>query len=175
VWALLIPAGAAAFGAYTANRGYGFFASLHAQHVYWQHRFTDPVAAIGDGLKTAWHQLQGLATGHVTDATRGASILQVLVLLVACLGLGGVFRTLPPAYGIYVLLGLLVPLWSPTAGDPLRGLGRYASMMFPQFMWLGGWAVQHRAERVLLVVSAVLLAGFTIQFATWHVVGSIPT
>jgi hypothetical protein len=48
-------------------------------------------------------------------------------------------------------------------------------MMFPLFMWLGAWAHERGVERGLLIVSAVLLAGFTVQFATWHLVGSIPT
>jgi hypothetical protein len=60
-------------------------------------------------------------------------------------------------------------------GDPLRGLDRYASMMFPLFMWLGAWAHERRVESPLVAVSALLLAGFTVQFATWHLVGSIPT
>ncbi len=174
LWALIIPGGAALFGAYTAARGFGFFASFHAQHLYWQHRFSGPLVAVWDGLKAAWLQVKALVGGHLTDATRGASVLQVIVLLVSCLGLAGVARRLPPAYVVYVGLGLLVPLWSPTVGDPLRGLDRYASMMFPLFMWLGAWAHERRVESPLVVFSAVLLAGFTVQFATWHVVGSIP-
>ena len=175
LWALLIPAGGVLFGAYTAARGFGFFASFHAQHIFWQHRFSGPIAAVWHGLTAASDQVKALATGHLTDATRGASVLQVIVLAVSCVGLVGVARRLPPAYAVYVGLGLLVPLWSPTVGDPLRGLDRYASMMFPLFMWLGAWAHERRVESPLVAVSALLLAGFTVQFATWHLVGSIPT
>jgi hypothetical protein len=175
LWALLIPAGAAAFGLYTAARGYGFFASPHAQHLYWQHRFTGPISAIVDGVRAAWHQLSALVSGSLTDATRGSAVLQVVVLAVACVAIVGIARRLPPAYAAYVVLGLLVPLSSPTVGDPLRGLDRYASMMFPLFMWLGTWSFERRLNRPLLALSVVLLAAFTVQFATWHVVGSIPT
>jgi hypothetical protein len=175
LWALLIPAGGAVFGAYTAARGFGFFASFHAQHLFWQHRFSGPLVAAWDGLKAAWLQIKAVLTGHLTASTRAPSVLQVIVLLVSCLGLAGVARRLPPVYAVYVGLGLLVPLWSPTVGDPLRGLDRYASMMFPLFMWLGAWGRERQLESPLVMLSAVLLAGFTVQFATWHLVGSIPT
>jgi Mannosyltransferase (PIG-V) len=174
-WTLLIPAGLALFCAYTALRGFGFTASFSAQHNYWQHRFTGPLTGIWQGLEAAWHQLKALISGNLTANNRTPATLQVVVLGISIAGLVGVFRRLPPAYGVYVLLGLLAPLSSPTVGDPLRGLDRYASMMFPLFMWLGAWATGRRFERPLVIGFAVLLALFTIQFATWHLVGTIPS
>ncbi len=174
-WTLLIPAGLALFCAYTALRGFGFMASFNAQHSYWQHRFTGPVSGIWHGLEAAWHQLKAFVSGNLTANNRTPATLQVVVLIASIVGLVGVFRRLPLAYGAYVLLGLLIPLSSPTIGDPLRGLDRYASMMFPLFMWLGAWAAGRKVERGLVIGFAVLLALFTIQFATWHMVGTIPS
>ncbi len=173
-WMLLIPAGLAAFCIYTASDGFGLLASLHAQHSYWQHRFTGPLSGIWQGLQAAWHQVKAALSGNLTAENRTPATLQIVVLAVSIAGLVGVFRRLPPAYGTYVLLGLLIPLSSPTIGDPLRGLDRYASMMFPLFMWLGVWAAGRKVERPLVIGFAVLLALFTIQFATWHMVGTIP-
>jgi hypothetical protein len=173
-WMLLIPAGLALFCAYTAQRGFGFTASFSAQHTYWQHRFTGPITGVWHGLEAAWHQIRAVFSGNLTANNRTPATLQIVVLAVSVVALVGVFRTLPPAYGAYVLLGLLIPLSSPTIGDPLRGLDRYASMMFPLFMWLGAWAAGRKVERPLVIGFAVLLALFTIQFATWHMVGTIP-
>jgi len=175
LWSLLIPAGLAAFCAYTALRGFGFTATFRAQHTFWQHQFKGPLTGAWDGLVAAWHELKALLEGNTAATYRSPAILQLGVLVASVLALIGVFRRLPIAYGTYVLLGLLVPLSSPTAGDPLRGLDRYASMMFPLFMWAGAWASGTRRARPLLIISGVLLAGFTIQFVTWHIVGTVPS
>jgi hypothetical protein len=45
-------------------------------------------------------------------------------------------------------------------------------MRFPLFMCAAAWAVERGTERKLLVISVLLLAFFTIQFATWQWVGS---
>lgn len=175
LWSLLIPAGLAAFCVYTALRGFGLTATFRAQHIYWQHQFKGPFAGAWDGLVAAWHEAKALLSGNTGPAYRTPAILQLGVLAASVVALVGLFRRLPAAYGTYVLLGLLIPLSSPTVGDPLRGLDRYASMMFPLFMWLALWAGTRRRARVLLAVFGLLLVAFTVQFATWHIVGTIPS
>jgi hypothetical protein len=39
-------------------------------------------------------------------------------------------------------------------------------------MWLGAWATERGRVRPLLAVSIALLVFFTLQFATWHWVGT---
>ncbi len=150
LWLALIPGGLAAFCAYSAVKGFGFTATFHAQHVA-GHRYTSPFEGIWQGVLSARHHLRKLA-----------------VLFVSIVALVGVLRRLPPAYGVYVLLGLLIPLSSPSVGDPLRGLPRYVSMLFPLFMWAGAWSA-HRWFKPLVLAGAILLLTIsTIQFATWH-------
>jgi hypothetical protein len=57
-------------------------------------------------------------------------------------------------------------------GNPFEGLARYEMVLFPLYMWLAAWAVERRLNRPLLLGCCALLAFFTAQFATWHVVGS---
>jgi hypothetical protein len=100
------------------------------------------------------------------------SLFQSVTLLLAIGGLAGVLRRLPIAYGAYVAVGLMVALSTPTAGDPLRGLARYASVLFPLQMWLGAWSSERGMKHTLVRGSAVLMILFSVEFATWHVVGA---
>src|SRR5207248_2438405 len=115
LWAMLIPAGLAAFAAYLALRGLGPLAFLHAQERFSQHELVGPVVGLSKGLQSAWHELT-----HGAMGTNHQSIVGATALGVAVVALVGIFRRLPPAYGAYVVLGLMVPLSSPTIGDPLK-------------------------------------------------------
>jgi len=42
-------------------------------------------------------------------------------------------------------------------------------VLFPLSMWFAGWLAAHpRAQRPALAASALLMAFFVAQFATWH-------
>ncbi len=101
------------------------------------------------------------------------------------------FRYLPLAYSAYLAAGIILPLWSPSAVHPLMSMHRFALILFPAFIVLalvGQWRPLHgaratlaRARRrpppgyrpvpilhgLIVVLSALLLAFFTIQFASW--------
>ena len=173
LWALLIPVGTAAFAAYLVFRGFGPLAFIHSQQHFSQHRLTVPVLTIWYGLAAAWHQTGLVLTGPSIAAQSSQAIFQCAALLVAGAALVGTLRRLPIAYGAYALLGLGVALSSPTVGDPLVGLARYATVLFPLYMYGGAWASERRVLPTMLVGSAVLLAVCTVQFATWHVVGTL--
>ena len=81
----------------------------------------------------------------------------------------GVLRLLPLAYGVYVLAALALPLSYPVASQPLMSLPRFLVVLFPLSIWLAAWLAEHpRARAPALVVSALLMAVFVAQFATWH-------
>lgn len=87
------------------------------------------------------------------------------ILLIA-LGLAAL-RSLPAAYSTYLAAGIVLPLWSPSAVHPLMSMHRFTLVLFPAFIvlaLLGKWRPVHGA---IVVVSALLLAFFTIQFASW--------
>jgi hypothetical protein len=81
----------------------------------------------------------------------------------------GVIRVLPLAYGAYVLAALAVPLSYPASPEPLMSLPRYLVVLFPLSIWLASWlAARPRARLPVLAASAVLMAIFVAEFATWH-------
>jgi hypothetical protein len=172
LWSALIPAGAALVPAYMSLRGLGAAATLHAQEKYSDHAITLPIVGAWQGIVAAWHQLTHQYSAFPPGTYSGQECLQLAALVVGCIALVGVFRRLPPAYGVYVALDFALHLSTPTVGDPLRGFDRYASLRFPLFMWLGAWAVERRRVRPLLAVSTVMLVLFTAQFASWHWVGT---
>jgi Mannosyltransferase (PIG-V) len=172
LWAALIPAGAAAFAGYLALRGYGSGSAVHAQQHILGHRFVVPVVGAWDGLVAGWHQLMLQVAGADPARYHTQSVFQSVALLVATGALVGVLRRLPIAYGAYVAVGLMIALSTPTNGDPLRGLARYESVLFPLQMWAGAWATERGVERTLVLGSCVLLVLFTAEFSTWHVVGA---
>jgi Mannosyltransferase (PIG-V) len=172
LWAALIPAGSLLFAAYLAARGYGLDGSLAAQRTFWHHEFVSPLEGVWDGVRAAWLQLRLEVQGVHLTAAQADALPMLATLGVTLVALVGVFRRMPAAYGAYVLLSLLQVLSAPTGGDPLRDLARYASVWFPLFMWAGAWAVEHRAQRRLVIISAALLVLTTAQFACWSVVGT---
>ncbi len=65
-----------------------------------------------------------------------------------------VFRRLGPAMGCYVAIGILIPF----SGNALEGIGRYASTLFPVFVYLGGAVRSQRTHDALLIGSSLWLA-----------------
>jgi Mannosyltransferase (PIG-V) len=172
MWAALIPVGTAGFSGYLALRGYGPLAFLHAQSQFSHHVTTFPIITVWNGALIAWQQLKLGLHGVVGLVSPTQSVVGIVALGAAAVALWGVFRRLPFAYGAYIVIGLLVPLSSPTVGDPLKGLARYETVLFPLYMAAAAWATERGMRRPLLLGFGALLIFFTVQFATWHIVGS---
>jgi Mannosyltransferase (PIG-V) len=168
LWLVLIPAAAALVPTYMLLRGLGPAATLSAQEKYSDHAIVFPLVGAWQGLVGAWHQLMNFQTGTYS----GQEVFQFAALILGCVALVGVFRRLPLAYGVYVALDFVLNLSTPTVSDTLLGFDRYASLRFPLFMWLGAWASERKRMRPLLAISLAMLAFFTVQFATWHWVGT---
>ena len=174
-WLALAPAALGAYLAYLVARGYGALAPLvqqtGAQH---QHRMAGPIETILAAVRTALAGVRALDLGRIYRPTLGGplpsgveSILLLAVLVVAVIALVAAFRRLPLAYGAYACAALLVSTWSPVAGQPLKSVDRYTLTIFPLWMVAGAWISERRLTRATLLVSAVLLAFWTFQFATW--------
>jgi hypothetical protein len=171
LWSALIPGGLGLFSIYLTLRGFGPTGMLRAQEQFSAHHLAGPLAGIWQGTTAAWHELMLETSGMAPSTYSNQAMLQFATLLLSGAATIGVLRRLPPAYGAYVLLGLLVPLSSPTLGDPLRGLDRYVALLFPLYMWSGAWAGERRLVRTAVLAMSGILILFTVQFATWHWVG----
>lgn len=172
LWAALIPAGTAAFSAYLMLQGYQPLAFFDAQTRLLHHGTMLPLITAWNGALSAWQQLKLGFEGTVGIVSQTQSLVGLIALGAAVLAFWGVCRRLPLAYAAYVAVGLLVPLSSPTVGDPFKGLARYETVLFPLYMAAAAWAGERGTRRPLLIGCAVLLVVFTAQFATWHIVGS---
>ena len=160
------------YSGYLTLRGYGPLEFLHAQTRFTHHVLGLPVVTVWNGAVSAWQELKFGFSGVVGLASSTQSVVGILALAAALIALREVFRRLPLAYGAFIVVGLLVPLSSPTVGDPLKGLARYETVLFPLYMVAAAWAVERGTRRPLLVGCGVLLIFFTAQFATWHIVGA---
>jgi hypothetical protein len=135
---------------------------------------------VWDGLRAAFdgaRQLLSFQRQHVyfpiaagsPFVSAGHNLLLLAFLLAAIPAVAGVVRRLPLAYGAYVIAALALPLSYPVAAQPLMSLPRFLVVLFPLNIWLAGWlALRPRAQRPVLMLSALLMAGFVAQFATWH-------
>jgi hypothetical protein len=179
LWLGLVPAGVIVYGVGLALAGGDALAPFHAQDVWGRH-FAGPYVGVWDGLRAAFdgaRQLLSFQRQHVyfpipagsPFVSAGHNLILLAFLLAAIPAVVGVVRRLPLAYGAYVIAALALPLSYPVSAQPLMSLPRFLVVLFPLNIWLAGWlAVRPRAQKPVLVLSALLMAGFVAQFATWH-------
>lgn len=179
LWLGLVPAGLVAYMAYLGLSGGDALSPFHAQEVWGRH-FAGPYLAMWDGLQAGFEgarQLLSMQQTHAYFTVGGGSafvgaehnLLLLAFLVAAVVATVGVLRTLPLAYGVYVIAALALPLSYPVTSQPLMSLPRFLVVLFPLSMWFASWlAARPRAQLPALVVSALLMAVFVAQFATWH-------
>ena len=136
--------------------------------------------AVWDGLKAAFEgarQLLSMQRAHLYFPAGGEdpfvaashNLILFAFLAAAVPAVIGVLRTLPLAYGAYLLAALALPLSYPVSSQPLMSLPRFLLVLFPLFIWLASWLARHpRAQLPALACSAALMVLFGAQFATWH-------
>jgi hypothetical protein len=190
LWLALVPAGLAAYLGYLSLAGGEALSPFHAQQV-WDRHFAGPYIGAWDGIRagvegvleaTGLEAHHGYVSNAVSDplAPRVRAVTSTLVspghnvllagfLIFAALATVGVLRTLPFAYGAYVLAALALPLSYPVSSQPLMSLPRFLLVLFPLTLWLAAWlSARPRLQLPALAASALLLAVFAAQFATWH-------
>jgi cation transport ATPase len=135
---------------------------------------------VWDGARAAFEgarQLLSFQRHHIYFPIAGGSpfinaghnLMLLAFLIVAVPAIVGVLRMLPLAYGVYVIAALALPLSYPVTSQPLMSLPRFLVVLFPLSIWLAAWLAEHpRARMPVLVASALLMAAFVAQFATWH-------
>lgn len=179
-WGLLIPAGVAAYVLYLAITTGNGLTPFHVESV-WYREFAGPFGGVWTGTVAAWDGLRQLVHGppppiYFTLAggdplmVAGQNLMLYAFLLLAVLATIGVLRTLPLAYGAYVIASLAMPLSYPVTPQPLASLPRYEVVLFPLFMWGAVYIRRRRMEIVAIALLAVLLGVFTAEFATWRFV-----
>src|SRR4051812_11048964 len=178
-WIALAPAGLVVYSVYLAASIGDGFAYLHLQEV-WFRSFAGPFGAVPDGAVAAWDGLRQILSGqraHVYFTEAGGDPIAAAwhnvelfaFLVLAVVGVVGVWRRLPRAYGAYVVAALALPLSFPVGPQPLMSLPRFLAVLFPLFMWLALVCRPHRRRRgVVLALLTAGLVAFTARYATWH-------
>jgi Mannosyltransferase (PIG-V) len=179
LWLGLLPTGLVLYMTYLGLHGGDALAPFHAQNVWGRH-FAGPYLGVWDGVRAAFdgtRQLLSAQRAHVYFPSAGGSPFvsagHNLMLLAFLLGALPLFvlalRLLPIAYGVYAIAALALPLSYPVASQPLMSLPRFLVVLFPLSMAFAAWlAARPRARIPALAVSALLMAFFVAQFATWH-------
>jgi hypothetical protein len=180
LWIALVPVGLGLYMAHLALAGGDALAPFHAEAV-WKRHFAGPYGGVWDGARAAFDGLRQLLSfqrhhvyypeaGGSSFINAGHNLLLFAFLLAAIPAAIGVLRLLPPAYGMYVLAALALPLSYPVAPQPLMSLPRFLLVLFPLNMWLAmRLASRPRAlTRAVLVVSGLAMAFFVGEFSTWH-------
>jgi hypothetical protein len=178
-WLALMPAGLLAYMGYLAAAGGDAFRSVHAEGMWGRH-FVGPFVGAWNGAVAAFdglRQLLSFQQHHIYFTAAGGSptiaaehsLMLFAFLLAGAVALVGVLRKLPLAYGAYAIAALALPLSYPVPPEPLMSLPRFEVVLFPFAMWIAAWlAARPRARAPAFVLSALLMAFFTAEFATWH-------
>jgi hypothetical protein len=179
LWLALTPAGLGLYMAYLGLHGGDPLAPFHAQDVWGRH-FAGPYLGVWDGVRAAFEgarQLLSAQTAHLyfpiatgsPFIAAGHNLMLLAFLLAAVPLLVIALRVLPLAYGVYVIAALALPLSYPVTPQPLMSLPRFLLVLFPLSIAFAAWLAAHPRMRMpALVASALLMAVFVAQFATWH-------
>lgn len=179
LWLVLLPAGLGLYMAYLGLSGGDTLAPFHAQGIWGRH-FAGPYGGVWDGMRAALQGARQLLSGqraHVyfpaatgsPFVAAGHNLMGLAFLLVAVPLFVLALRVLPLAYGVYAIAALALPLSYPVPAQPLMSLPRFLVVLFPLSMALAVWLAAHPRARIpALAISALLMAFFVAQFATWH-------
>ncbi len=93
--------------------------------------------------------------------------LATLLLFGVLAAAGWVRGRLRLPHALYLTLGLLFPLFSATPRNPLLSFPRFVLVLFPAFILLAAAGRRPWLHYLILTVSLLLLALYTIRFTNW--------
>jgi Mannosyltransferase (PIG-V) len=173
-WLALVPAGLLAYMGYLALAHHAPLAPFQAE-AEWGRHFAGPLGGLVKALAAAPTDLRLGLTGHTVVVGAAAPISwpthNLIDLAFAAFAAGGLAlarRRVPTAYLVYGLALLAQALSYPTLAEPLQSVSRYVLVIFPVFIGWGAWLSERpRLYRQAIVLSSVLLAGFSALWAMW--------
>jgi Mannosyltransferase (PIG-V) len=156
-----VPAALVVYSAYVYSLSGNPLAWLTAQQ-HWRYSLGHlPHRHLVAGLSAI--EEQGFYGWLLQSDTAPLNFFYIIVALLFLALIPGVIRKFGLAFGMYVLVSLLVPL----SGNVLVGVGRYASVLFPVFMFAGTIGSSRVCEAILLV-SAMFRALFLVLLINWY-------
>lgn len=174
LWLALVPLGLVAFFAYMGIEYGDALRPLHVNDTVW-HRHFEIFGGITGIVSALWHGLHTIASapaGRLFPATNGpyrlaaANVVDAAALIFAVFATIGVIRRLPPAYGAYTVVSLVILTSAPKSTEPLMSLPRFILVLFPLWMSLALWLDKRGRLGVWIACSGVALGAASMQFAT---------
>ena len=157
-WLLVIPLGPLSFMAFLTRAFNDPFAFWSTQSAFGRRNF-DP----GQPLAAIWRDLEPLLRVNLqTGPVAWNVVLDLGVLIGVLLLIPSIWRRLGVGWALYSLLAMLVPVASGTGS-----LARYALVVFPALLVLARKGQDERLDRIILIVSPVLLGLLTVLFSRW--------
>jgi hypothetical protein len=169
LWLLLAPLGLIVFSAYLHFTLDNWMAWNDAQELFGRHT-VDPLTGIWAGFREAGKGIGHLATGSYHGTIDYLNIMQLVFVAFAVVGGIAMLRTLPAAYGTWVLLSLVPTFVSQVDGDPFWSASRFIVVLFPLFLWLATVTEKRGWTTRAVALFAAGMAIFTAQFALWSFV-----
>jgi hypothetical protein len=178
LWLALVPLGLLAYLGFLWIATGDPFATFTVQGE-WSRIFA-PLAGIALGLwwglVGVWELLPGLGMpdgalvgGSAPEHGAFRNIVNLLFLAAAAWLLVQALRRLTPGDFAYALSSLALPLSVPAAGNPLLSFPRFMLVVYPLWIALAIWAVEHDSTRRVLLTLSGLLAVATALFVGWAV------
>jgi hypothetical protein len=134
--------------------------ALSAQEA-WNRQFSWPWQTIAGAFRAVTQMDFKFQIENQSWTYLGALIVAVVLGVLS-------MRWLRGSYSIYLWAGIIFPLFSVTPNDPLLSYPRFLTVLFPMFIVLALLGRNRYAHQVILWLSMVLLALFTIRFVNWY-------
>jgi hypothetical protein len=159
------------------------FIFMSAQHKGWGRQLADlgPLTGIGRGLYAGLQGVRQLIAGPessrrywnwATDTTVPRAALLSVFFALALIFFAWLsviaWRRLGPAYGVFSIVSLLIPLSAPTGRWPLLSLPRFGLTIFPLFLALALVGGRRSTHSVIVWTSATLAFVVVSQWATFY-------
>jgi Mannosyltransferase (PIG-V) len=158
-WLALTPLGLIAFSLLLQAQVDDWQAWRHAQESFGRSGLAGPWTTIRLALSGAYHE--------VRDGHPGPNVLDLVMFIIFCVGLVGMWRRLPKAYVAWAFVAIAPALVAPFGGEALRSLPRFLSVSFPLAIWLGDELTRRRLLTPWLLASTALLVYTTVAFTRW--------
>jgi hypothetical protein len=176
-WLALVPLGLVAYLVFLGLTTGDPLSAFSAQS-QWDRAFA-PLAAVPLG---AWAAIRGvfeLVPGDALPGVAGAptgllatgmAVRDIVEFGFLCLAGWLVFegrRRLPPAYTVWTVTALALPLSVPATDEPLMSLPRFMLVLFPLWITLALWARERNRVGRVIAAMLPLLVIYTGLFTTW--------
>lgn len=168
-WLLLAPLGLVAFSLYLQLTLGDWLAWNDAQALFGRHT-VNPLTGAWDGVREGWRGIAALADGSYRGTLDYLNVIQLAFLVFALVGGICALRTLPAAYGIWVLISLVPIFVSQPGGLPFWSSPRFVVVLFPLFLWLATVTERRGMTTRVVALFAAGMAIFTAQFSLWSFV-----